>query len=80
MLDSNLDDNFSMRYYLMSAIAERIRSKGLTQHEAAKILKISQSKVCLLINQKAENFKVDKLIEIAGRVDLQVDLDIKLTT
>jgi hypothetical protein len=24
--------------------------------------------------------KVDKLIEIAGRVDLQVDLDIKLTT
>jgi hypothetical protein len=31
--------------------------------------------VCLLINQKAENFKVDKLIEIAGRVDLQVSLN-----
>jgi hypothetical protein len=30
----------------MSAIAERIRSKGLTQHEAANILKISQSKDC----------------------------------
>jgi predicted XRE-type DNA-binding protein len=32
------------------------------------------------MNKKIENFRLEKLIELAGRVDLQVDLDIKLTT
>ncbi|CAC9506313.1 hypothetical protein [uncultured Gammaproteobacteria bacterium] len=73
-------DNLELRKELISAIVEQIKIKELKQHDAAILLKIRQPKVCLLMNKKIENFRLDKLIELAGRVDLQVDLDIKLTT
>jgi len=60
--------------FLVSAI---IRKRGLTQHQAAKLLGIPQSKVSCLVNGKLSMFSLDHLFRILNALDNDVQIIVK---
>lgn len=68
------------RAQIMHRIAELIDERGLTQHEAAKILDIPQSKVSCLINGKLSMFSLDHLFELLNALGRDVEIIIKPKT
>jgi predicted XRE-type DNA-binding protein len=58
----------AMRTDLMIALEEEMRTQGLTQTAAAKVLGISQSRVSDIVRGKAENFSLDMLVTFAARL------------
>lgn len=63
-----------MRADLMNDIRKLIRSKKITQAEAAEYLGISQSRVSDLTRGKWERFSLEMLITLATRAGIQVSL------
>ncbi len=68
--------NLKLRSALMMEISERVRSQGLTQKQAAEVLKITQPRVSALLNGKIEEFRLDSLVDIAHRLGLRVSLEV----
>lgn len=66
-----------LREALMLRIQAHVRSLNMTQVEAAKICKVSQPRLNLLLNSKISTFSTDALINIAFAAGLQVDLAVK---
>ena len=66
--------NLKLRSELMVQINEKLRSMGITQTEASRMLCITQPRVCALIKGKIESFRLDSLIDIAHRLDLSVSI------
>jgi predicted XRE-type DNA-binding protein len=66
--------NLKLRSELMVQVNEKLRSMGITQTEASKILCITQPRVCALLKGKIESFRLDSLIDIAHRLDLNVSI------
>ena len=60
------------RARLSSKIAEEIAARGWTQGRAAEILGIDQPRVSLLVRGKAGQFSLERLIELLGRLSLDV--------
>jgi predicted XRE-type DNA-binding protein len=58
----------------MIQISEKLRSRGITQTEASKILCITQPRVSALLKGKIESFRLDSLIDIAHRLELGVSI------
>jgi predicted XRE-type DNA-binding protein len=56
-------ENLKLRSALMMEIAEKIKSQGLTQMQAAEILHITQPRVSALLKGKINNFRLDGLIQ-----------------
>jgi predicted XRE-type DNA-binding protein len=63
-----------MRADLMAELRKVIKARKLTQAKAAKILKISQSRVSDLMTGKWEKFSLEMLITLATRAGLHVSL------
>ena len=63
-----------MRADLMADLRKVIKAKKLTQAKAAKILKVSQSRVSDLMRGKWEKFSLEMLITLATRAGLHVSL------
>jgi len=63
-----------MRADLMADLRKVIKAKRLTQAKAAKILKVSQSRVSDLMTGKWEKFSLEMLITLATRAGIQVSL------
>ena len=61
-----------LRRDLASAIAERIRRRGLKQVQCAADLGISQPRLNGLLNGRIELFSLDTLVELAQRSGLNV--------
>jgi len=57
----------AMRAELMARLRTLISDRGWTQHEAAKRLGISQSRVSDLVRGKWDKFSLDMLITLAAR-------------
>jgi len=68
------------RAQIMSRIAEILKERGLTQHEAAKLLGLPQSKVSCLMNGKLSMFSLDRLFELLNALDRDVEIIIKPKT
>jgi len=66
--------NLKLRSELMIQISEKLRSRGVTQTEASKILCITQPRVSALLKGKIESFRLDSLIDIAHRLELSVSI------
>ncbi len=66
--------NLKLRSELMIKINEKLRSMGITQTEASRILCITQPRVCALLKGNIESFRLDSLIDIAHRLDLSVSI------
>lgn len=65
-----------MRSELMIAIEKMIADKHLSQIEAAKVLKVSQSRVSDLRRGKVEKFSLDMLVTFAARMGTKVQLKV----
>ena len=61
-----------MRADLMAELRKVIKARKLTQANAAKILKVSQSRVSDLVTGKWEKFGLEMLITLATRAGLHV--------
>jgi len=61
-----------MRADLMAELRKVIKTRRLTQAKAAKILRVSQSRVSDLVRGKWEKFSLEMLITLATRAGLHV--------
>ena len=61
-----------MRADLMAELRKVIKTRKLTQAKAAKILRVSQSRVSDLLRGKWEKFSLEMLITLATRAGLRV--------
>jgi predicted XRE-type DNA-binding protein len=63
-----------MRTSLMIQLEKHIKAKGWTQAEAAKHLGITQPRVSKLMKRKYDDFSLDMLVTLAGRLGLHHEL------
>jgi predicted XRE-type DNA-binding protein len=63
-----------MRADLMAKLRKVIKVRKLTQAKAARLLKVSQSRVSDLMTGKWEKFSLEMLITLATRAGLHVTL------
>ena len=75
--DPVVAENMKLRSTLMMAITEHIKSKGLSQTEAAKVFAVTQPRISDLIRGKISPFSVDSLIAMLGTVGIGVDIKLK---
>jgi predicted XRE-type DNA-binding protein len=66
--------NLKLRSALMIEIREKVNDLNITQTEAAEILCISQPRVSALLQGKIEKFRLDSLVDMAYRLDLNVSI------
>ena len=66
--------NLKLRSALMIEIREKVNDLDITQTEAAEILCISQPRVSALLQGKIEKFRLDSLVDMAYRLDLNVSI------
>ena len=66
--------NLKLRSALMIEIREKVNELGITQTQAAKVLCISQPRVCALFQGKIGKFRIDSLVDMAHRLDLNVSI------
>ena len=68
--------NLRLRSELLMRIVEELRARKLTQAKAAELLRVSQPRVCALLQGKIERFRLDSLIDIAHRLELRVAIKV----
>jgi len=66
--------NLKLRSALMIEIREKVNELEITQAQAAKALCISQPRVSALLQGKIERFRLDSLVDMAHRLDLNVSI------
>ena len=66
--------NLKLRSALMIEIRERVNELGITQTQAAEVLCISQPRVSALLQGKIGRFRLDSLVDMAHRLDLNVSI------
>ena len=69
-------ENLKLRSELMTVIIENVKNRGLTQHQAADLLHITQPRVSALLQGKIDEFRLDMLVDIAHRLGLHVSIRI----
>lgn len=66
--------NLKLRSALMIEIREKVNELEITQTQTAKVLCISQPRVSALLQGKIEDFRLDSLVDMAHRLDLNVSI------
>ena len=66
--------NLKLRSALMIEIGKKINELEITQAQTAKVLCISQPRVSALLQGKIERFRLDSLVDMAHRLDLNVSI------
>ena len=69
-------ENLKLRSALIIEISEKIKRQGLTQAQAAKILRITQPRVSALLKGKINEFRLDSLVDMAHRLGFHVSIQI----
>ena len=70
-------ENFRIRTELMSQLRRLIQERGLTQTEAAKILRVSQPRVSDLVREKTDRFSIDALVTMLGLAGEEVSVVVR---
>jgi predicted XRE-type DNA-binding protein len=75
-IEDTAEDAAAMRARadLMLQLQEHLRKRGVTQGEAAKLLKVAQPRVSDLMRGRIDLFSTDLLIELLGRVGARVTM------
>lgn len=68
--------SLKIRSELMIEITRHIEQLGITQTEAADLLKISQPRVSGLLKGKIGDFRLDALVGYAFRLGLNVSINV----
>lgn|SRR3989338_5603837 len=66
-----------LRSKLMSYITDIIKERGLNQTQAAKLLKLSQSRVSNLMNGKLSVFSLEHLFRLLTALEQDVEIKIR---
>jgi len=66
--------NLKLRSALMIKIREKLSELEITQTKAAEVLCISQPRVSALLQGKIGKFRLDSLVDMAHRLDLNVSI------
>ena len=66
--------NLKLRSALMIEIREKLGELEITQTKAAEVLCISQPRVSALLQGKIGKFRLDSLVDMAHRLDLNVSI------
>lgn len=66
--------NLTMRSDIMIEIRRAIEERNLKQAEAAAIMKVTQPRVSALVKGNINDFKIDMLLEMAYRMNIEVSL------
>ena len=66
--------NLKLRSALMIEIREKVNELEITQTQTAKVLCISQPRVSALLQGKIDRFRLDSLVDMAHRLDLNVSI------
>ena len=69
-------EHLAVRSYLMMAIEQLIKARGLTRTRAARLFGVTQPRVSDLVRGRIELFSIDALVEMLGRAG--VGLSIRL--
>ena len=69
--------NVKIRSRLMIALAEYVERQKITQVEAAKRFGVPRSRVSELVNGRISKFSIDRLVNMAARVNLETHIVIK---
>jgi predicted XRE-type DNA-binding protein len=64
------------RVDLASVITLEIRRRGITQREAARLLKVSQPDVSAIMNARTDGFSQERLERMLNALDLDVRIQI----
>ena len=68
--------NLKLRSALLIEITETLKSRALTQQQAAELLHITQPRVSALLKGKINDFRLDSLVDMAHRLGLHVTLNV----
>ena len=66
-----------LRSQMMTALRTFLDREGLTQADAARLLKVSQPRISDLTRGKVSRFSLDTLANMLGDAGLEIDLRIK---
>jgi len=67
-------EHLAIRSELMIKIEELLQARGLTQAEAARIMRVSQPRVSDLLRGRLDLFSTDALIDMLARLGVRVRL------
>ena len=67
-------EHLMIRSELMIKIEKLLKARGLTQSEAARIMRVSQPRVSDLLRGRLDLFSTDALIDMLGRLGVSVRL------
>jgi predicted XRE-type DNA-binding protein len=70
-------EHLLVRSDLMIKVQKLIASRGLTQAEVAKILRVTQPRISDLLRGRIDLFSTDALIDMLARLGVQVRLVLK---
>lgn len=68
--------NLKIRADLMLDLRDRIQKRGWTQKEAAEFLGETQPRISNLMNGEISRFSIDKLINLLGKVGMEVRIEV----
>ncbi|NER22758.1 MAG: XRE family transcriptional regulator [Symploca sp. SIO1C2] len=68
--------NLKVRADLMLDLRSYIQKRGWTQKEAAELLGETQPRISNLMNGEISRFSVDKLINLLGKVGMNVKVEV----
>jgi predicted XRE-type DNA-binding protein len=67
-------EHLTIRSELMIKIEKLLKARGLTQSEAARIMRVSQPRVSALLRGRLDLFSTDALIDMLARLGVSVRL------
>jgi predicted XRE-type DNA-binding protein len=67
-------ENLRIRAAMMNALIAHIEKKGLTQVQAAKLLRVTQPRISDLMRGRIHLFSIDALVNFLAAVGLRVTL------
>ncbi len=72
--------NMRARAKLICAIAECIRSSGMTQAEAARLLGVTQPRISNLMCGRIDVFSLDMLVNMLAALKVRLEMRLEKTT
>jgi predicted XRE-type DNA-binding protein len=70
-------ENLKLRSSLMLALTRHIKSEGLTQAQAARLLGVTQPRISNLVHGKIDLFGLDILVKMAAAAGLRITMRVK---
>lgn len=70
-------EHLRIRADLMLEVERLIVDRGLTQAEAARLLRVTQPRISDLIRGKIERFSIDTLVEMLSRAGVDVTVRVR---